>query len=116
YRADGAVDGEHIADRDDGLGRYPVNFPKHDGRVVGVLIESGPASKLPIQAFHQVHPVVVVVTRQLFYLPQGKAPALLPRNRRHRSHATTWSTFADDSVTQEDEAVIHMRNMGFLHI
>jgi len=38
--------------------------------------------------------------------PLGEAPVLLPRNRRHRPHAAAWSRLADDSVTQEDEAVI----------
>ena len=59
---------------------------------------------------------MLVIARQLLDQPLGKAPILLPRNGRYRPHAAAWSSLADDSVAEEDEAIVHMRDMGLLHI
>lgn len=42
-----------------------VHLAKHGGCKVGVLIEVCPSRKLPIQAFHDIHPVRAVIARQL---------------------------------------------------
>jgi hypothetical protein len=37
-------------------------------------------------------------------------------DRRDGPHATPWSPLADDAVAQKDEAIIHVRDMGLLHV
>src|SRR5438128_7018267 len=93
-----------------------VNAGKEGCSVVGVLVEVRPSRELPVQAFHKVHSVYAVIARQFRDQLVGEAPVLCPWNRRDRSHATAWSPLANDAMTKEDEAVVHMRDMGLLHI
>src|SRR5450631_1054096 len=56
------------------------------------------------------------MTRQFLDQLVGEAPVFCPWNRRDRPHAASWSPLAYDAMAKKDEAVIHMRNMGLLHI
>src|ERR1700719_12749 len=93
-----------------------VDTGKEGCSVIGVLVEVRPPRKLPVQAIHKVHSVYAVIARQFLNQLIGETPVLRPWNRRDRPHATAWPSLADDAVAEEDEAVVHVRNMGLLHI
>jgi len=54
-----------------------VHLRKHGCRIVGVLIESRPSDKLPVQARQQIHPIHAVIAGQLLDRPLGEAPIFL---------------------------------------
>jgi hypothetical protein len=94
----------------------PVHSAKDGRRIVSVSIEIRSPRECPVQAFHQVHAVHAVITRQFLAKLVREAPVLLPWNRRDRSQRTSWSPLANDAVAEEDNAVVHMGDRGLLHI
>lgn len=94
----------------------PVHSAKDGCRIVGVLIEVRPPRECPVQAFHQVHVVHAVIARQFLDQLGREASVLLPWDRRDQSQLTAWAPLANDAVAEEDHAVVHVGDMGLLHI
>ena len=94
--------------------------PGHGPRIrddkVGVLIEVRPSPKLPIQTFHDIHPICTLIARQLLDQFLGKVSVLLPLYCADRPHTATWPSLTYDAMTEKYKAIVDMRHMGFLHV
>src|SRR5258708_16270518 len=56
------------------------------------------------------------IGRQLLDKFLGKASVFLPRYCADRPHAAAWTSLTYDAMAEEYEAIVDMRNMGFLHV
>ena len=105
--------------------RQPVRqFPEHDGvdaperarREVGELVERCPTRQLPVQAVDHVHRGDLMIAGECLDQAMSEGLGFLLGYGGDHGHTPARSPLTNDPVSQEDEPVIDVGDMGFVHI
>ena len=78
--------------------RNAIQMLIHVGCVIRVLMEVGPAGELPVQRFHHIDRVHMIVAGESRGQFPRQTAALLLGNGRDRAHHAPWPPFANDPM------------------